>query len=61
MLMTNMDELFDIPDDYAAVPCSRPDENYQKVSFSDLAESKLEFSNRGGWVVVMQQDVDIRA
>ena len=24
MLMTNMDELFDIPDDFAAVPCSRP-------------------------------------
>ena len=24
MLMTNIDELFDIPDDFAAVPCSRP-------------------------------------
>ncbi|XP_022790015.1 glycogenin-1-like [Stylophora pistillata] len=24
MLMTNIDELFDIPDDFAAVPCARP-------------------------------------
>ena len=24
LLMTNIDELFDIPDDFAAVPCSRP-------------------------------------
>lgn len=24
MLMTNIDELFDVPDDFAAVPCARP-------------------------------------
>ena len=24
MLMTNIDQLFDIPDDFAAAPCSRP-------------------------------------